>query len=293
MNAIKCNTNKIIKYIMVAIIIYAILKVIPINQRINNSDTLLLLLVILVSIIFLDNINLRESFADTTTTDTTSPVTPVSTNIDNLVTSSEPIQPPPPMPEIAIDFIPPTETTMCDVELEKIRKDFEKQLTDLKNELSVKSLTVNENVGPKYYSFLVNDLLEKGIIDSNDVKNINAKLNSKLLTMNDVITSLEQLKKDGVVKSKGKLNDFAYSELPTEFYSPIGDKIANQWDNDYNILDTNRWQVPMHRPPVCINSEPCKICPLESSPGIASLKDWDNSRKVTEIKVNKQWANSM
>ena len=135
-------------------------------------------------------------------------------------------------------------------------------------------------------------MLDKGIINGNDVKNINTKLSSKLLTIDEVITSLEQLKKEGVPKSKGTSNDFAYSELPTEFYSPIGDKIANQWDNDYNILDTNKWQVPTQRPPVCINSEPCKICPLESAPGTTSLKHWDTSRKVTDIKINKKWANS-
>lgn len=326
MNTIKCDTNKFIKYIMITIIIYAILRVIPM-QPMNNRDSFLLVVVILVCIIFVDNINLKENFETSATQnitsvtqnatsaiqDTTSSIQNSTQNISSnlladIKSTANSILPKPlntnelipdslqddniPIMATVQQDAPERASTMCDVELERIKKDFDRQINELKNELSIKSMPGSENVGSKYYNFLINDLLEKGIIDSNDVKNINTKLTSKLLTMNDVITSLEQLKKDGVPKSKGKLNDFAYSELPSEFYSPIGDKIANQWDNDYNILDTNRWQVPMQRPPVCINSEPCKICPLESAPGTTNLKSWDTSRKVTDIKVNKKWANN-
>lgn len=337
MDSIKCNTNKIIKYVMITVIVYTILKNIPMRPM-NDRDIILLSAVILISIIVIDNFKLNERFADTpaqdtpaqdttstsaqnasstaATTTSTSAATntssvsttntgtvvmdPIPTNINEQIpTGLEdliPEQLPPsdrPMPSSFQPMPPPTiptPTTSCDAELDKIKQDFEKQINDLKKELTVKSLAEGQNVSGKYFTYLTNELLEKGIIDSNDLKNINTKLASKLLTMDEVITSLEQLKKEGVSKSKGRMNDFAYSELPSEFYSPIGDKIANQWDNDYNILDTNRWQVPMQRPPVCINSEPCKICPLESAPGTTSLKNWDTSRKVTDIKINKKWA---
>jgi hypothetical protein len=72
------------------------------------------------------------------------------------------------------------------------------------------------------------------------------------------------------------------SELPQDFYKPIGEKIANDWSKDYTILDTNKWQVPMPRPPLCINNAPCTICPLETSGYSTNLQQWDESRYVLQ-----------
>jgi hypothetical protein len=92
-------------------------------------------------------------------------------------------------------------------------------------------------------------------------------------------------------------NDFRYNELPLEMYVPIGDKVANKWstDNAYSMLNTNQWQVPMPRPPVCINTEPCKVCPTDEGaygpvPSIPLTK-FDTSRVISDTKINRQWAN--
>jgi hypothetical protein len=142
-----------------------------------------------------------------------------------------------------------------------------------------------------YYNSLISDLTEKGMIDSTDTENINIKIESKLLSLNDVITSLEQLKKSGKTKPVNKFaDDRKYSELPSDFYSPIGDKIANDWDNNYTILNTNKWKVPVARPPVCINTSPCKVCAAnEPSHGI-DLGSWNDSRIISNNLLNKSWA---
>jgi hypothetical protein len=167
-----------------------------------------------------------------------------------------------------------------------------RRMNELNNQVVGKSST--DDIANKYYESLIVDLASKGIIDANDIDNIRAKLQSKLLTMDEVIKSLELLKKDGKAKvrqANGKIkSDYEYSELPSDFYNPIGDKIANEWDNDYTILNTNKWQVPMTRPPVCINTTPCKVCPSDSSNYPVGLKQWDDSRTVSGNRINKKWA---
>jgi len=152
----------------------------------------------------------------------------------------------------------------------------------------------NEDIAYKYYESLIVDLLSKGIIERNDVENIRVKLQSKLSTLKDVIKSLEIMKREGRSKQRqinGKIrSDYEYSELPTDFYKPIGDKIANDWDNEYAILNTNKWQVPMTRPPVCINTAPCKVCPNDASNYNIDLKQWDESRTISGNRINKKWA---
>ena len=152
----------------------------------------------------------------------------------------------------------------------------------------------NEDIAYKYYESLIVDLLSKGIIESNDVENIRVKLQSKLSTLTDVIKSLEIMKKEGkskVRQENGKIkSDYEYSELPSDFYKPIGDKIANDWDNEYAILNTNKWQVPMTRPPVFINTAPCKVCPNDASNYNIDIKQWDEARTISGNRINKKWA---
>jgi hypothetical protein len=142
-----------------------------------------------------------------------------------------------------------------------------------------------------YYNILINDLSEKGIIDTTDTVNINAKIDSKILSIADAIASLEQLKKSGRSRIN-KNNDNVYNELPYDFYSPIGEDIANEWDTGYSILNTNKWQVPIARPPLCVNTSPCKVCPsLDTSflPYGASLNDIETCRNISSTTINKKW----
>jgi hypothetical protein len=149
---------------------------------------------------------------------------------------------------------------------------------------------INNSIAIKYFESLINDLSEKGLLDQNEIANIKIKMNSKLLTIEEIIKSLEVLKTTGKSKFNKLKDDSIYNELPPEFYAPLADKKLNEWDNDYTILNTTKWQVPMLRPPVCVNTIPCQICPSDSSNYSVNLKYWDESRYVTsDNKINKKW----
>ena len=80
-------------------------------------------------------------------------------------------------------------------------------------------------------SILIADLLKKKILDKADVENINAKLISGATTTEEIIVSLERLRSIGkpknVSEAKDRQNDMKYSDLPADYYNPLGDKIAN------------------------------------------------------------------
>jgi hypothetical protein len=203
------------------------------------------------------------------------------------------------LPEVPIELRGVSDTAPkvgCGMEIEKVKRQFQNEIAELRNQLRTKPITIEDSskIAARYFESLIVDLNQKGIIDANDIQNIQIKLKSKLLSMEDVIKSLETLKKEGKVRTRmvnGKVkNDNVYNELPSDFYTPIGDKIANEWDNEYTILNTNKWQVPMPRPPVCINTSPCKVCPSDSSTYPVNLKEWDDSRYVSQSKINKTWA---
>ena len=85
-----------------------------------------------------------------------------------------------------------------------------------------------------------------------------------------------------IINNNLKPNYNIENNLSSEFYTPLGDGISNSWNSDYVILNTNKWQVPMARPPVCINNSPCKVCPMNTSSDSLNLQEWDNSRYVLQ-----------
>jgi len=213
----------------------------------------------------------------------------------------------------------------------------------------------------KYYNLLTEDLLSRNIITDDDVNNINIKLETKLLTIDEVIIGLEKLKKSNKInqrivrnktlnndeddiltrqnkqhsneenednistkqnkqnkqnkqhsndtsnnnkleddepietkpKKQTRQNDNNYNELPASKMRALGDDTTNLWADNYTILNTDKWKVPMTQPPVCINTSPCKVCPSDGDgTNFVSLSNWDDSRKVSNISINKKWSNN-
>jgi hypothetical protein len=183
----------------------------------------------------------------------------------------------------------------CEVEVSKMRRELQDTIAKLKQEISNKNSKDDKSpFAKKYMSILIAELLGNKIIDRDDVENINAKLISGAVTTDETIQSLEKLRSIGKPKSvanpKDRQNDMKYSDLPANYYEPLGDKIANEWDNEYTLLNTDKWQIPQSRPPVCISSGPCKVCPTATEGYPLNLKDWDDSRVISNTKINKKWA---
>jgi len=148
----------------------------------------------------------------------------------------------------------------------------------------------------KYMNFLIADLIDYQVLDNNDVENIQAKIKSNLVTVDETIISLEKLKLSSSSKVKKsnsveKQSEYTYGNLPPDYYKSLGNTEISKWDDGYTILNTDKWQVPMPRPPVCINNSPCKVCPNNDDSYPVQLSQWDNSRKVSNIEISKDWAN--
>ena len=138
----------------------------------------------------------------------------------------------------------------------------------------------------KYFMLLFNILQKNNLINQKDINLLKLKIESGVITIPDGIKFLEYIYNNSNIKIQ---NDNIYNELSQDFYKPIGDKIANEWQNDYAILNTDKWTVPMKQPPVCINSTPCKVCDFDMGSNYIPLKNWDNSRYVSNYKINKDW----
>ena len=104
-------------------------------------------------------------------------------------------------------------------------------------------------------------------------------------------TALSQIRSTRIDDGE-EWNESRYTELPKEMTKPLGsydDTMTNKWNHGYTYLNTDKWSVPMVRPPVCINTTPCNVCPSNTSGYPVNLMDFDNSRKISSTTMNKQY----
>lgn len=273
----KTLLKKYVRYVLLLGLMFSVLKFFPLDSKIQRAS---ILIGILFSYMFVEKV--VDKFY------TVEHYVQLENNDMELVklTEEEPSQ--------SKNTIYTNQEPSCKFEVEKVRRELNQEIETLRNELLDTTSQTNKNTyTERYMNNLAQDLRKKGIIDNIDVMNINSKLKSKLLTLPEIIGSLEELQKIGrpknVINDKG---DWKYNELNPAFFTPIGAGLDN-WSNQYSILNTDKWKVPEQRPPVCAPSKGCKVCPNIQTTPYLPLSQWDDSRRISTIGINKKFVNEL
>jgi hypothetical protein len=168
----------------------------------------------------------------------------------------------------------------CSTEISKMQKQMEQQIAQLKHELASRPIVQDDtSMTKRYYDSLLSQLKELNVLTSDDVNNMNLKLSTGVMTLTEAITSLENLKN----ANTSRINKFDYQyNVPADKFGSITEGLDG--------LDVNKWRVPTARPPICINTQPCKVCPddvgYSNAPSSNALKieDWNSSLVSGESK---------
>ena len=268
----------LIKYLIVFGLIYTILRMVP-SDQLCTKDMILIMVVIGVGFISLDCMfksnNTSEGF------DTMDSLSNMISSLKNDIMMPSQMQPPAHLAQMPPQMpLPPHLAQM------PLQKDDKLISANVPKPPLV--LGSNEALSPLQVKQLQQAYpMEPKTACSAEIEDMKKQLESQISELKNQLQINSQ---------KNITNDFRYNELPTNMFVPIGDKVANEWaiDNEYTILNTSQWQVPMPRPPVCINTQPCKVCPTEESAyGPLPLKNWDSARKLSDTKINQGWAANM
>jgi hypothetical protein len=327
-----------IKYLIILGILYTLLKIVP-NPKLQHKDIILILFIVVFTIYSVDYKNNNKIIIDNFDNNITLPVV-MSNQLENKINMIS-------KPTTQTSYSQPVQEAMQQISYSQPVQEAMQQISYSQpvQEAIPSNIQTKDTIEKKYYNILLNDLINKKVLNSNDVVNINIKLDSKLFTMEDIITSLEQMNKATKYKNTkhqpNKLlrmthrmdvsgnqvnnssdisinnindsdpnttsgisinqtsndssnnmiqtnNDTMYNELLPSKMEPLGTHFPSTWSSDYTILNTDKWKVPMYQPPVCINTTPCKVCPDDAYPYLG-LKNWDNSRKISNININNKW----
>ena len=178
--------------------------------------------------------------------------------------------------------------------------------TDVSSSLSefkLKKQTPNKNIIKP-----VNQISQPKIENYENVKNMNIeyefkvkkdnmvenkvenKVNNKLienLTNDDIskiVTLLQNVQQAQTTSPTTPIDLTKIKVTTVPSLQPLGangNGLTNEWDQDYVLLNTDKWGPALNPPPVCVTDKKCPVCPSLTSGYPLSVKDFDASRKVT------------
>ena len=114
----------------------------------------------------------------------------------------------------------------CELKIEKTKKELNDQIKNIKEETN--------KTNNSYLNLLFDYLFKNQVITQNEIDNIKKKLANNDIDLLTIISYLENKKATAkIIVNNGQLN--------------------------FNDVLTNKWQVPLPRPPVCISDVPIKL----------------------------------
>ena len=302
------SLKDLIKYVIFISIVYTLMIIIP-SQKIITKDLILIVSIIFIGFVLMDclcsnselftNINntqnepfMLSNIVDYKNYDKSNILSNMVnkinedksymlSNVSNKINETK---------SNIVDKINETKSNIVD-KINEIKSNIDDKINEEKP-IPIKSNELNETTTVKYMNLLIDDLREHNVLNNIDIENIKAKMNSKILTDDEIIVGLEKLILTTKAKQKKEPeSEYIFGNVSSDLYKPLGNLEIHKWDEGYNMLNTNKWQIPMPRPPVCINTTPCKVCPDTDDTYPLKLALWDNSRKISNTEISKNWAN--
>jgi len=304
------SLKDLIKYIIFISIVYTLMIIIP-SQKIITKDLILIVSIIFIGFILIDCLSSNSELFTNINNSQNEPymlsniVDYKNQNKSNILSNmvDKISQDKSYMLSNMTNKINETKSDMVN----KIKSNIDDKINQIKSNIDDKINQIKSNIDDKinqekpnpsetttikYMNLLIDDLREHNVLNNTDIENIKAKINTKILTDDEIIVGLEKLILTTKAKQKKEPeSEYVFGNVSSDLYKPLGNLEINKWDEGYNMLNTNKWQIPMPRPPVCINTTPCKVCPDTDDTYPLKLALWDNSRKISNTEISKDWAN--
>lgn len=145
---------------------------------------------------------------------------------------------------------------------------------------------INDNSNDEHKMKLLNmyfdKMTETKVLNAKDVKLLKKKMDTGLMTVDEVIARVEQLDKE--TKDAPQRNGKGWFYTNETYRRPqIPEGCEDGYcERSYNILSPEHWQLPMPHPPVCTGGNSIdQVQPVGTQGYPLDLKEWENARRIT------------
>lgn len=121
------------------------------------------------------------------------------------------------------------------------------------------------------------------------------KQDTKIDTMNLKVETTSEPAENNIQNDRSE-NDMSYSQIGYDRYDPMGQlnnpnrrkfrdpKYRGEYGDWY--IPPEEWYPPCVKPPVCVTNNGCPVQPVYTSGNYADLREFDNTRKVTQENIS-------
>jgi hypothetical protein len=131
----------------------------------------------------------------------------------------------------------------------------------------------------KNIEMMTNDNKKPGKTESRELSNTMQKY------LNTMIKQGKYIDDNGFVQNMVD-NDMKYTQYTPKEQEKLGTYDAtftNKWNNDYALLNTDKWRPPIgHQMYKCKQEVKCPVCPSLTAGYPVALKEFDNARKILQ-----------
>jgi uncharacterized protein YoxC len=251
----KISLNKILQYVAQIIAIYLIFKYVP-TQQIDDNDIIIITIIITIFCILLENIvSSTKSEQDklcSTVCANKKPVEHMSL-FDTFTQQSTVVSPVQPVIQEVKPVIQEVKPVIQEVK--PVIQEVKPVIQEVKE---VESNNVeNENMSSEddYYDSLY-PTKYYSMTKSENIERVGSRMDNDL------------------IRSDMPYNDYNHLPVSKEYTSSVS-------DYGYSFLPPEKWYPEPPFPPVCVTEKRCPVIPTYTSGTDISLKEWDNSRRVT------------
>ena len=265
------NTRKTIRYGVVFIGIFILLKVIP-RANIDTRDAIISSVVLFALYVIVENVFTKASFCSNekldgsiniNSGDLNSAISSISSLASSLKTST--------MSNVQSPIVqnPPS------IQTPPKMMSFQPPVTSQPSMPSMPSMP-SQSSQPSHSNFN-NNGLKPGECKDCVKKTVDSEgMISYLYNTN--AQRYESGKTREEVGTMNADNEMLYTDY---FIMPITKEDEKSFEEGYSMLPPSKWYpVPPH-PPVCVTDKKCPVCPVLTSGAPVDLKEWNDSRRIT------------
>lgn len=140
----------------------------------------------------------------------------------------------------------------------------------------------NDSHKVKLLNMYFEKMKETKVLNAKDVKLLRKKMDTGLMTVDEVIARVEQLDKE--TKDAPQRNGKGWFYTNEVYRRPQVPEDCNDGycERSYNILSPEHWQLPMPHPPVCTGGNTIdQVQPVGTQGYPLDLKEWESARRIT------------
>lgn len=258
-------TSKILKYIIMAIVIYVLFRLL-FNKQMANRDIALLTLILVSVMAIIEQIMLLSSSSNVS----------VQNSCDNYCEISKK-----PINQESLEHMSNVDTVVNNIDTQsnnsnnsgltmqsdfsntQLNQQYEAKLKERETELNNIAIQPTSQPIPLTQPTDPNiTRLNDGSYDIKPYRNPQAK-------------SIGSRAVDGVMHDESKYNYIDFNNFSMENVN------TGSFEYGYSFLPPEKWYVVPPHPPVCVSEKKCPVCPVYTNGTNVDLKEWNSARRIS------------